>query len=149
MVPTILIAAAALAAPAGGTSGRLSDAQSAGAALYRALPTDGFDFRRLRFAPPLRELMRREAALANGEEGLIDAVPLCDCQDVAEDYAFTLHARKVGAKAEEVTVRLVNDTPSSFRIDMVRLPAGWAIADIHGPRHPSLVAYLRRHLPAR
>jgi hypothetical protein len=119
------------------------------AALYRAVPTDGFDFRRLRFAPPLRELLRREAVLAGSEEGLIDAIPLCDCQDVDEDYAFTLHARKTGANAEEVTVRLVNGAPSTFRIDMVRLPAGWAIADIHGPRRPSLAAYLRRHLPAR
>ena len=141
IVAIILAAAAAAAAPAGG-------AQAYAEAIYRRLPDDRFDFRQVRYAPVLRNLLAREAAAAHGEVGLIDSVPFCACQDTAEDYAFTTEVRPAPADRAEVLVHLRNGGRSTFRLDMVRLRTGWAVADIHGPERPSLVAYLQRSLPA-
>lgn len=124
-----------------------ADARAAVDAIYRDLPREEFDYRKIRYAPILKRLLARETADANGEVGLIDAVPFCDCQDTAEDYAFTTSSRTTSATTAKVTVRLRNGTPSTYRLDMVRLPSGWAVADIRGPAHVGLVAWLHRNLP--
>ena len=113
------------------------DAQLVVEAIYRALPGDEFDFRKLHYAPPLRRLLSREALLPDGEDSLLDAVPFCDCQDTDEHYAFTTRAKKTGPDSAQVSVRLVNGTVSTFLIDMIRLPAGWAVADIRGAGMPA------------
>lgn len=142
----VALAAAMLQAAAGTATPAPGSAQAAVEAIYRALPRDSFDFRTLLYAPGLRQLLARERAAAHGEEGLIDAVPFCDCQDTADDYAFTATTRATGPASAEVTVHLRNETRSTYRLDMARLPAGWAVADVHGPEHPSLVAWLRAGL---
>jgi hypothetical protein len=48
-----------------------------------------------------------------------------------------------------VTVRLRNGATSIYRIDMVRLRDGWAVADVHGPEHASFAAWLRSALAER
>ena len=115
--------------------------------IYRALPGSDFDYHKVRYAPPLKRLLERDVAAAHGEIGLIDAVPFCDCQDTAEDYAFTTSSRAIAQDKTQVTVRLHNEVWSTYRIDMVRLPSGWAVADIHGPEHASLAAWLAANLP--
>jgi hypothetical protein len=114
--------------------------------IYRRLPRTDFDFHKVRYAPPLKHLIERDVADAKGEVGLIDAVPFCDCQDTAEDYAFTSSRRRVAPGRAEVTVHLRNQERSTYRLDMVRLPAGWAVADVHGPLHASLAGWLRANL---
>ena len=140
MMTAIILAAAAAAAPGGG-------AQAYVEAIYRRLPDERFDFRQVRYATVLHTLLAREAAAAHGEVGLIDSVPFCACQDTAEDYAFKTEVRRAPTDRAEVLVHLRNGGRSTFRLDMVRLRTGWAVADIHGPERPSLVAYLQRNLP--
>ena len=141
MAAIVLAAAAAATSPSGGARAYAEE-------IYRRLPDDRFDLRQLRYAPVLRTLLAREAAAAHGEVSLIDSVPFCACQDTSEDYAFTTEVRPAPADRAEVLVHLRNGGRSTFRLDMVRLPTGWAVADIHGPERPSLVAYLQRNLPA-
>jgi hypothetical protein len=116
-------------------------------AIYRALPGSEFDYRMVRYAPPLKRLLAREAIVAHREVGLIDAMPFCDCQDTAEDYAFTSSSSSLAPDRAQVTVHLRNEMTSTYRVDMVRLATGWAVADLHGPEHPSLAAWLRANLP--
>ena len=140
ILPILVAAAAAAASPTGSARAYVE-------AIYRRLPEERFDFRHVRYAPLLRTLLNREAAAAHGEVGLIDDVPFCACQDTAEDYAFTAESRPAPADRAEVLVHLHNGGSSTFRLDMVRLRTGWAVADIHGRERPSLVAYLQRNLP--
>ena len=138
---TVLLAMAAIGSAAPDA------AQAYVVAIYRQLPQARFDFRHVRYAPLLRTLLDQEAAAAHGEVGLIDSVPFCACQDTAGDYAFTVESRLAPTDRAEVLVHLRNGGRSTFRLDLVRVRTGWAVADIHGPERPSLVAYLQRNLP--
>lgn len=143
-----LVAFLMLDLPAGASSPVTAIAAVAG--IYRDQPRPEFGYRKVRYVPKLDRLLAREAADAGGKMSLLDAVPFCDCQDTADD--FGLHTSSVAAVAPNraiVTVHLQNGGASTYRIDMVRLAAGWAVADIHGPVHASLVTWLRSALARR
>ncbi len=142
-----LAALLALNLPTG--AGPSGTAVAAVEGIYRNLPRLEFDYRKARYAPELDRLLAREAVDAGGEVGLLDAVPFCDCQDTLNDFAFHTSSVAVAPNRAVVTVHLQNGGASTYRIDMVRLPAGWAVADVHGPVHASLVAWLRSALARR
>jgi len=133
--------------PAG--AGPPGTAAAAVEGIYLDLPRLKFDYRKVRYAPELNRLLAREAAAAGGEVGLLDAVPFCDCQDTANNFGFHTISVAVGPNQAVVTVQLRNGGASIYRIDMVRLHDGWAVADIHGPVHASLVTWLRSALARR
>ena len=112
--------------------------------IYRELPGSGT--KHVRYGATLQSLLDEDARRANGEAGFIDADPFCNCQDTDLNYSFTSTARRVRPGVVEVTVALRNGKPETYRIDMERTPAGWAVADIHSAWQRSLVAYLRRSL---
>ena len=122
------------------------DAKATVDRIYRSVPREDFDYTKILYAPLLKRLLAQDAANAKGEVGLIDSDSFCDCQDTEKDYGFTTSSRPVGAGRAEVTVHLHNGERSLYRIDMVRLPAGWAVADVHGPEHASLTGWLRANL---
>lgn len=117
--------------------------------IYRRIPGSTSAVPKVRYAPQLDALLKRDAAEAHGEVGAIDANPFCGCQDIGEDYAFTSRLRSLGNDRAQVDVDLRNGGRSAYRIDLVRMPAGWAVADIHAADPHSLVAYLRHALPPR
>lgn len=133
--------------PAG--AGPPGTAAAAVEGIYRDLPRLEFNYRKVRYAPELNRLLAREAAAAGGEVGFLDAVPFCDCQDTAKNFGFQTSSISFGPNQAVVTVHLRNGGASTYRIDMVRLPAGWAVADIHGPVHASFVTWLRSALARR
>jgi hypothetical protein len=85
------------------------------------------------FAPELAALYARDAALSarTGEMGEVDAVPLCACQD-DEGVAATTTLVRADARAATVRVRLSFGRSAGpvLTLRLVRLAAGWRIADI-------------------
>jgi hypothetical protein len=117
--------------------------------IYRALPQDGFDDRKVRrYASTLGRLIAEDVSFGakGGGVGLIDYDPFCLCQDTAEDYHFQTRAVSTRSGAT-VYVRLNNGNAQNFAIDVVPLAGQWAVSDIHSSYFHSLVAYLRKNLP--
>lgn len=85
------------------------------------------------FAPELAALFAKDARIVarTGDMGAIDAVPLCSCQDDEGMRAVAIVLR-ADARAAMVRVRLTfgGGTPTPLTLRLVRLPAGWRIADI-------------------
>ncbi|MDR2856422.1 MAG: YbjP/YqhG family protein [Novosphingobium sp.] len=111
------------------------------------------------FTPRLVDLMNRDTKLAraSGEVGIIEADPICDCQDPGGLKLKSLTVSPAGpAKARaQVTVRFDSEV-RHLTFDLEDRGQGWRIADVHTKDTPSLVGLLedglRRQgaaLPAR
>jgi len=142
-----------LAQPAAAmTSSELGAARQWVVGIYDRLPQANFDWSKQNFDTGLRGLVRRDARFASASRsvGAIDGVPFCDCQDTAEDYRVTRSsARSLGSARAAITIWLRNNGNGRFVVDVVReSDGGFAIADIHSLATPSLLAFLRREIPA-
>lgn len=90
----------------------------------------------------LLALMRADRRALQGEAGVLDADPLCACQD-HDIHAVKLVVRPGSAARTSATVSFENlDSPRSIHLDLVQGPQGWRIADVHGDNMPSLRAAL-------
>jgi hypothetical protein len=99
------------------------------------------------FTRDLRRLIERDMDANPGEVGLLDADPLCDCQDW-DGFGYTITARRRRGAQQVVAVRLVNGG-ERYRLALVLLPApgGYLIDDILDDHHrPSLKLWLAREL---
>jgi hypothetical protein len=98
------------------------------------------------FAPPLVEAIAEDSRLSADEVGYMDADPLCQCQDPAGLSPLVREVRRSGRSA--ATARILLRFPGSERRDLslrlVRIGAGWRVADIATAEEPSLLASLRR-----
>ncbi|WCT73443.1 hypothetical protein PQ455_17845 [Sphingomonas naphthae] len=142
-------AALVVAGPAEAVDNTLPGACAFVAHLYTILPAAGRDM--TPYAPPLRALMARDAAYSetSGDVGALDAMPLCDCQDMAADYRVTtLRATAPARNRATVVVSLRNGGIRRFRLDLSWGGKEWLVEDIHGPTIPSLLAHLTREVPA-
>lgn len=138
LLPLMVAAAAPLASPAAFVE-----------RIYHADVADPTPFDEATiYAPPLLALIRRDAAIGQRDGGvnILDWDPLCSCQDEdGMEARFSL--RRTGAASAIADVRLA--FPSDRRrltLKLVRLPAGWRIADIVTKDSGSLVSLLRRGL---
>ena len=113
--------------------------------IYTDLPSDRFDFRKIRYSQALAALIDSDAAVPEGYVGVLDFDPFCGCQDFSPDYAFTSHAA-VTPTGVTVTVALTNGARRRFKIDLVDSRLGWIVADIHSPDVPSLLAFMRANV---
>jgi len=116
--------------------------------IYAELPGD-FDYRSLRYAPPLKALIAKDDACAEAGGGIcvIDAVPFCDCQDTGSDYKLlssTVVARS--DSSARVTVQMRNGGPKRYSVDLVMIKGSWFVSDIATPTTPSFAAKLRKGL---
>lgn len=97
------------------------------------------------FAPPLVAAIREERRLSRDEVGFMDADPICDCQDPSgmrtRIESVTEPAR--GAAIVRVTLRFGPSDRRDLTLRLVRLPAGWRIADVASTDEPSLLADLK------
>jgi hypothetical protein len=98
------------------------------------------------YAPALRKLIERDAALAPpGESGALDWDPVCDCQDTdgVSDVRVVLVRHGQGHQTTaHITFRKFGT--NHVTLDLDRIKGRWFIVDVHTKRTPSLVAFLRR-----
>jgi hypothetical protein len=94
------------------------------------------------FAPALLAEFRADARLSRGEVGFMDADPLCQCQDAGGLHPSILSLSESRATATaRISIRFGDSADSrQVTLRLVRLPAGWRIADIAAADEPSLLA---------
>jgi hypothetical protein len=98
------------------------------------------------YAPALLAAMEANSQANDGEVGYLDADPLCQCQDTAQDLrqlAFTLTPLDGGRL--RATARLADPVaPLALDLTLSRQKGQWRIADIASPAEPSLLKALER-----
>ena len=92
------------------------------------------------FTPEIIARLRDDKRRAGGEVGALDGDPFCACQD---DGGMTFQVASVNltgpAAAEAVVVeRIPTMKPVKIRLRLLRLKAGWRVADIASPDMSSL-----------
>lgn len=95
------------------------------------------------FAPALLAEFREDTRLSRGEVGFMDADPLCQCQDPGGLHPSILSLSRSGAAAATARVSIRFGDGADRRqvtLKLVRLAAGWRIADIAAADEPSLLA---------
>lgn len=97
------------------------------------------------FTPALLHLIRKEQQQPQGNVGILDFDPLCDCQDF-EISDFHVRTRVSDQKdiLAEVTFK---NFGSEVRLDLTlkKVVSRWKIADIHSKSVPSLYHVLKSH----
>ena len=93
------------------------------------------------FAPVLNAAIKEDERLANGEVGLLDGDPLCDCQDTG---GMRSSVASVTGSRGQATARVVvswqgTSDRRDIRLKLIRTPAGWRIADVTTPEEASLL----------
>jgi hypothetical protein len=98
------------------------------------------------FAAPLVAAIEEDSRLSNGEVGFLDGDPLCQCQDPAGLETIVREVRQPTPRTAtaRILLRFSTSDRRSVRLQLVRTPAGWRIADIATPDEPSLLRDLQR-----
>lgn len=96
----------------------------------------------------LLALMRADRRALQGEAGVLDADPLCACQDHdIRAVKWVLKPADAGRWSAIVSFDNLGST-QSVRLSLLRSPQGWRIADVHGENIPSLRASLQDEIHA-
>ncbi|HEY0052032.1 MAG TPA: DUF3828 domain-containing protein [Caulobacteraceae bacterium] len=96
-----------------------------------------------RFSARLRALFAEDARLADGEVGLIEADPICACQDHENLTLDTVAVTLAGPTAAGADVAFTNlGEPVRQTLRLVLEAGRWRIDDIVSTERPSLVAAL-------
>ena len=103
------------------------------------------------FAPPLVRAMREDSRLSNGEVGVLDYDPLCQCQEAGGIRPKVRELLVSGPSAVAfVTISWPGGTDRrDLILRLARTAAGWRIADVSTKEEPSLLATLVRENAAR
>lgn len=95
------------------------------------------------YAPSLLDLMRLDQQAVAGEAGVLDADPICACQDY-DIRALKLDFQPKSADKLSATARFMNlGAAQTVHLDLIKTAGGWRIADIHTVELPSLVSSLK------
>ncbi|WP_267226609.1 DUF3828 domain-containing protein [Dyella silvae] len=86
----------------------------------------------------LLEAIKRDAEAMHGEAGVLDADPLCECQDF--DLSLeNIHISMQDQKNALATVSFINlGSRRTLRLKLVKTKSGWRIDDVLSPDMPSL-----------
>ncbi|HEY0413266.1 MAG TPA: DUF3828 domain-containing protein [Allosphingosinicella sp.] len=97
------------------------------------------------FAPALVAAIREDRRLSRDEVGFMDADPLCECQDPGgmRPLVEAVSEPTRGTATVRVTLRFGPADRRDLSLRLVRLAAGWRIADVASTDQPSLLADLR------
>lgn len=94
------------------------------------------------YAPALLALLREDRRTLAGEAGVLDADPICACQDY-DIRSVKVDVKPMDAHRFSATARFHNlGVPQTIRFDLLRTASGWRIADIHEPNIDSLQSSL-------
>ena len=144
--------AALVAAPAAAQAQSLDSARAFLAGLYDGYRRGQPDYvadraaRRL-YAPKLLGLIRADAAAAQGEVGILDGDPICDCQDAGGLKLQSLTVSAAGTTKAQAKVAISLDGEArKLTFDLQVMDGAWRIADIHSADTPSLVGMLEEGL---
>lgn len=152
----LVCAAPAIAMPASQTPAASAKAFVDG--LYRpwiAALKRGNDNYRLKddesvYVPELAALIRKDERISarTNEVGVIDWVILCSCQDDGGlGYSINVPAATATNATAKVALSFAGKYAQTLTLKLVKLPAGWRIADVgDGSEMPSLLALLRKEL---
>lgn len=100
------------------------------------------------YEPSLLALMREDRRVLQGEAGVLDADPLCACQD-HDVRKVTWQLQAAGSAGWSARVSFENlGQAQHLVLALVRGPSGWRIADISGENIPSLRASLQDEIQA-
>jgi hypothetical protein len=95
------------------------------------------------FAPRLLALLKRDADAADGEVGIVEGDPICDCQDAGGLKMQNLTVTPAGTgKARAQAAFSIGRDMRRLTLDLEDRGQGWRIADIHSKDTPSLVGLL-------
>ncbi len=102
------------------------------------------------FDARLTALIRKDQTQSQGEIGVLDQNPICDCQDFdrikLRSITF-LHRNAIRATAN---VRFTNlHTTSVLKYTLTKSKRGWRVTDIATKDMPSLVAFLQAGTTSR
>jgi hypothetical protein len=97
------------------------------------------------FAPPLVSAIGEDRRLSRDEVGFMDADPLCECQDPSgmRPRIEAVSEQGRGGAIVRVTLRFGPTDRRDLRLRLVRLAAGWRVADVSSTDQPSLLADLQ------
>lgn len=114
------------------------------AALHAQLPEDQV------YAPALLLAMQGNSDVHAGEVGYLDADPLCDCQDIAQDLRHLVFDIQPLADGQLSASAQLDDPqhPLHLRLSLQRHDNSWRIADITIADEPSLRFALERDTAA-
>jgi hypothetical protein len=98
------------------------------------------------FAAPLNAAIKEDEQLAHGEVGFLDGDPICSCQDTGGMHSRLVSVAGSGRTATaHVLLKWDGDKDGrDVRLDLVRTPAGWRVADVGTADEPSLLKDLQK-----
>ena len=108
---------------------------------YRNENYSPFDHSERVFDPKLNAAIKEDSRLAHGEVGFLDGDPICSCQDTGGMHFRILSVVGSGTSATAhvlVTWKGTSDR-RDIKLNLVRTPAGWRIADVGTSDEPSLL----------
>jgi hypothetical protein len=115
-------------------------------AQYRSPDFSPFSHPERVFAPRLLAAIAEDSRLAKGEVGYLDGDPVCQCQDTAGLKAAITKVVRQDRDHARVRVSISLDgyeaRPAAFTL--VRMQAGWRIADVSSADETSLLAALEK-----
>ena len=98
------------------------------------------------FTPELLALIRLDQEQAEGEVGLLDSDPICDCQDF-EISNIRIRTQGAGKSRQEAEVAFTNSgTETQLGFTLAGDGKRWRIADIRTSARPSLYQFLKNRL---
>lgn len=97
------------------------------------------------FAPQLNAAIKEDERLAHGDVGFLDGDPICACQDTGGMHSRLVSVSASGRSATaHVLLKWDGDEESrDVRLNLVRTPAGWRVADVGTSDEPSLLKDLQ------
>ncbi len=100
------------------------------------------------FTPDLLNLIRKDEKQANGEVGLLDSDPICDCQDfqITDIHIRVKEAGGPKPQAEASFANFGKPVTVGFILSKDKDGKRWRIADIRSRSMPSLYRFLSDHL---
>lgn len=104
------------------------------------------------YAPELAGLLAKDARISKrtGDVGVIDWVILCSCQDDGGlGYSVTVPAATATGATAKVALSFAGKYDRTLTLKLVKLPAGWRIADVADGDTPSLLRLLHRELDGK
>ncbi|QDZ08592.1 hypothetical protein FPZ24_14875 [Sphingomonas panacisoli] len=101
------------------------------------------------YIPELSALLNKDQRISNrtGDVGVIDWVILCSCQDDGGlGYRVTIPVATAKTATAKVALSFGGKYDRTLTLKLMKLPAGWRIADVADTDMPSLLALLRKEL---
>lgn len=99
------------------------------------------------FTPELLRLIRLDATVAQGQVGLLDGDPICDCQDPEGLKVDAIAVTATGEAAAQAEVKFnFGAEARTVRLDLKAVGRHWRVDDVRTRETPSLAGLLRAGL---